>query len=440
MQKFTGVLAALSGLAFVLAILFHARVANAAELEATTAAGKPAEGKLESFLGDPLFEKQVLYGPGRLVRGPNITVAVDGTVLARGEVREAKKTYLRRSEDGGQTWQDPQDVSFRTLLVDENMGDILSVTLHDIREGATVWRSRDHGKTWKVEHAVLKPNDVMSWLEESGLRERGTQDDARTDAPKYYLHTGAAESGITLRHGRKKGRLLNTATFRPHAKAHPSDRAPVDAIFSCAIYSDDGGRTWQVSGLFPEGYTEEAALAELHDGHIYYNSRSHSGYYDKPLARELRADEVLRREAWSYDQGQTWEDLNVSRVLPDGGGYGRGYGMMGGLVRLPVKNRDILIYSNADTGGGDRKKMTVWASFDGGKTWPIKRLVYGPHGAYSSLDAGRPETPSEGQIYLLFEGGDKGHYAAIQVARFNLSWLLKGELTRDGELPAWMLQ
>jgi sialidase-1 len=214
----------------------------------------------------------------------------------------------------------------------------------------------------------------------------------------------------------------------------------VDAIFSCAIYSDDGGKTWQVSGLFPEGYTEEAALAELQDGRIYYNSRSHSGYYDKTLARELRADEVLRREAWSYDQGQTWEDLNVSRVLPDGGGYGRGYGMMGGLVRLPVKNRDILIYSNADTGGGDRKKMTVWASFDGGTTWPLKRLVYGPHGAYSSLDAGRPETPSEGQIYLLFEGGEQGHYAAIQVARFNLSWLLKGELTGDGEVPAWMWQ
>ena len=26
------------------------------------------------------------------------------------------------------------------------------------------------------------------------------------------------------------------------------------------------------------------------------------------------------------DGGETWEDLNVSQVLPDGGGYGRGYG------------------------------------------------------------------------------------------------------------------
>ena len=112
--------------------------------------------------------------------------------------------------------------------------------------------------------------------------------------------------------------------------------------------------------------------------------------------------------------------------------------MMGGLVRLPVKNRDILIYSNADTAGGERERMTVWASFDGGKTWPIKRLVDAGPGAYSSLDAGRPGTPSEGQIYLLFEGGEKGRYSAIQVAKFNLSWLLEGEKTGDGELPEWL--
>jgi sialidase-1 len=253
------------------------------------------------------------------------------------------------------------------------------------------------------------------------------------------MHANASEAGVTLRHGEHKGRLLVTATFRPHAKEHPSDRDPADAIFSCAIYSDDGGDTWQVSGFFPEGYTEEAALAELHDGRIYYNSRSHSGYYDKTLARELRPDETMRREAWSNDGGETWQNLNIIQVLPDGGGYGRGYGMKGGLTRLPVKGRDVLMFSNADTGGGDRKRMTVWASFDGAKTWPVKRLVYAPHGAYSSLAAGRPDTASEGLIYLLFEGGPDGRYSAMQVARFNLSWILEGERTGSGEVPQWVL-
>jgi sialidase-1 len=47
------------------------------------------------------------------------------------------------------------------------------------------------------------------------------------------------------------------------------------------------------------------------------------------------------------------------------------------------------------------------------------------------LDAGRPGTPSEGWIYLLFEGGPQG---GGTIARFNLAWLLAGELTHDGKV------
>ena len=76
-----------------------------------------------------------------------------------------------------------------------------------------------------------------------------------------------------------------------------------------------------------------------------------------------------------------------------------------------------------------RNRGTVWASFDGGKTWPLKRLVHEGGFAYSSLGAGRPKTKSEGWVYLHFESGGS------KVARFNLSWLLKGDKTGDGEVP-----
>ena len=104
---------------------------------------------------------------------------------------------------------------------------------------------------------------------------------------------------------------------------------------------------------------------------------------------------------------------------------------MGGLTRLAVKDRDILLYSNCDSPGG-RKLGTIWASLDGGKTWPVKRLLFaGSHG-YSALTSGRPGTKSEGWAYLHFEGGPKG---GSTVARFNLAWVLKGKATGDGELP-----
>ena len=107
---------------------------------------------------------------------------------------------------------------------------------------------------------------------------------------------------------------------------------------------------------------------------------------------------------------------------------------MGGLTRLPIKGEDILIFSNIDTENPRRERGTVWASFDGGKTWPVKRLVFEGASAYSSMTSGRPGTPTEGMIYLHFEGGPKG---GSTVARFNLTWLMKGERTGDGELPAW---
>jgi sialidase-1 len=418
------------------AFLWSGSVAESSEQELLTAAGKPAEGPLGVFLGEPQFDVQVVFDDGDHVREPYLAIAVDGTLLA---VRN-NKMHLRRSEDGGRSWGNIIDVSIThsdsNMIVDENTGDIMSVRMWN---GADrVFRSTDHGKTWTEEEITLKPNELMKRFAETGSKKRVSKGESDKSG-SYFMHANASEAGVTLRHGEHKGRLLVSATFRPHAKAHPSDRDADDAIYSCAIYSDDGAATWQVSDFFPEGYTEEAALVELHDGRIYYNSRSHSGYYDKSLARKLRPDEIMRREAWSQDGGQTWDDLNISQVLPDGGGYGRGYGMKGGLTRLPVRERDVLVFSNADTGGGDRKRMTVWASFDAGKTWPVKRLVYAPHGAYSSLVAGRPGTASEGLIYLLFEGGPDGRYSAMQVARFNLSWILEGERTGSGEVPRWVL-
>ena len=392
--------------------------------EILTAAGKPAEGSLKPFLGEPVFESEVVFAEdGSDVREPYLAISVDGTLLAT-------RSYigkLRRSEDAGESWGEIIDVDIEILdsnmIVDENTGHIFSIRMWDGSD--RVIRSEDHGKTWTEQKVKVVLSETLKKLAQSGAKKRGNK--TVEELGTYFLHGNASESGVNLRHGKHQGRLLMSATFRPHAKEHPSDRKSGDEIYSCAIFSDDGGSTWKVSEFFPDPFTEEAALVELHDGRIYYNSRSHSGFHDKAFARDLRPDEKLRREAWSNDGGETWEDLRISEVLPDGGGYGRGYGMKGGLTRLPVKGRDVLVFSNADTGGGERERMTVWASFDGGNTWPVKRLVYESASAYSSLVAGRPGTQTEGLIFLLFEGGPKGRYSAMQVARFNLTWILAGE-------------
>jgi len=370
-----------------------------------------AEGELSSFQGEAKFELEGIYGKGRQ---PNVVVAMDGTVLAT--FVSAETLLVRRSEDGGKTWSAPITLgkykhlfSGGGVTVDEKSGNIF-VFAERYRWPAnppppTVYRSGDHGKTWKVQETVIHPT-------KSGHR----------------LTMHMAEHGITLRRGKHKGRLLRPARY--YGKTGDR-RENFPKMYNTAIYSDDGGKTWLPSSPFPVMGTGEGCVAELSDGRIYYDSRRH---WDPPGSKY---DRSMRWYAWSDDGGVTWKEPAISKVLPDGarGSIGGGSGCMAGLVRLPVKDRDILLYSSCDSQGGDRKDVSVWASFDGAKTWPLKRRVYKGPSAYSSLSAGRPGAASEGWIYILLEGGPNYRYGGGQFARFNLSWVLRGERTGDGEPP-----
>lgn len=361
---------------------------------------------------EQFFEIQQLFKGHRF---PAIIVNMDGSILAVN----AGQNKCRISEDGGATWgpsiligddnSSERNIEIQVNL-DENNGDVFifkSVEYGDNRVEKTLLRSQDKGQAWFEEEVVVNPD---------GFGGVGV--------------SVAAESGITLQHGQYKGRLLLPARVYPPGMNNSLPYRPY--VYNSAIYSDDGGKTWDTSHPFPVLGTGEGALAELSCGRIYYNSREHMSRGNRYVA-------------WSEDGGVTW--LNPSRCsyLPDGM-RGSSYGNMGGLVKLTGYDSDILIYSNLDSEGGvmpqhvggspggERKNITVWASFDGGLTWPVKRLVYDGPSAYSSLASGRPETSSESFIYLLFEGGPEGAYSAIQLARFNLEWLL------DGRYPDFFLR
>ncbi len=374
-------------------------------------APRPAQGDLAAFRGAPRFSLKQLYGMGKKKErgGRNIVTARDGTVLAFDGPR------VRRSTDGGAAWDEPIEIGEKAVgcnaVVDEVTGAVLLV--HP--DGHRVI-SRDGGRTWKHEAITVRPNKM-----------------GHGSSEKKNLDAACMQPGVTLTFGKHRGRLLMPARWIP------SNALPWrPCIYNTAIYSDDRGKTWQTTMPFPVLGTGEAALAELSDGRVLYSSREHM----------TRGNRFF---AWSHDGGERWLNVRRSTILPDGA-RGTSYGCMGGLIRLPVKGRDILLYSNLDTGkgvmppieqagasrGGGREKITVWASFDGGETWPAKRLVFDGPSAYSNLGAGRPGTPSAGRAFLLFEGGPEGMYAGIRVAVFNLSWLLEGEKTGDGALPKWI--
>jgi sialidase-1 len=379
------VAAALCGATLVLA-------AASAQTSGTEAAIRSSGGE---FLGPARSTtRQTFAGRG----GRDIVTARNGAVLT------FKDKLMRESIDGGATWSAPREVgpdAGGKVVVDETNGEILYVHA----DKGYLWRSRDDGRTWGRERITVRPNKFN----------HGSPD-------TVPLGVGAFQPGVTLQFGPHRGRLLVACRIFGPANSNAVEWRPYH--YNTAMYSDDGGATWQVSAPFPILGSGEAALAELSDGRILYSSREHMGQNNRFFG-------------WSLDGGELWLNPFESDVLPDGA-RGTSYGCMGGLLRLPIAGADVLVYSNLDTTAGrmpekvgastsaGRERVSVWASFDGGRTWPVKRCVHEGPSAYSSLGAGRPGTASAGLIFLNYEGGVNHCYEAVHVAAFNLTWLLNG--------------
>jgi sialidase-1 len=353
----------------------------------------PVEGQLNPFLGEARLDIKQVHRGGRF---PNIVVAMDGSILAVWN-----GVIVKRSEDGGDTWGEAISVGKGFMgggvTVNERNGEIIAFVEKGHPPAAqALYHSTDHGKTWAKLDATIKP-------------------DSKDNAPSFHMN----EHGITLRHGEHAGRLIRASRWY----AGQNHRSKWPQHYTNAMYSDDGGKTWSTSEPFPAKGTGEATLAELSDGRVYYNTRRHWA--------EEGANPRRRWHAWSQDGGVTWKDFSICEILPDGP-QSTNYGCMAGLTRLAVKGRDIVLYCNCDSAGG-RDKGTVWASFDGGSTWPVKRLVQKGRFAYSSMTSGRPGTKTEGLVYIHYEGG-----GGSAVARFNLAWVLDGSKTGNGEIPDWL--
>ena len=231
-------------------------------------------------------------------------------------------------------------------------------------------------------------NDGRGWQEvESTFRP-----DRHGNVPALHM----SEGGITLRSEPHAGRLIRPA------------RVYGDPGYNTAVFSDDGGDTWHASEPFPVAGTGEGAIVELHAGELYYSSRTHWFGEDEPFRHE-------RRSAWSDDGGRSWHHAAFEDTLPDGprycgrerrgNNYNSHFGMMAGLTRLPIPGRDVLLYSIADPVDHERRRRTVWGSFEGGETGPHKRLGYDDFSAYSTIANRCPGTASPGRVFLVFEYG-----------------------------------
>lgn len=327
----------------------------------------------------------------RTYRIPSLLVSAKGTLLAFCEGRKSGRgdagdidLVLRRSLDGGKTWQPLQvvwndgantcgnpcpvvDRSTGTiwLLLTHNLGKDTEAQIIDQKsEGTrTVWvtKSTDDGVTW------AKPVEITAQVK-----------------PKDWTWY-ATGPGVGIQ--TKAGRLVI-----------PCDNkvAGTKARQSHVIYSDDRGATWKLGGVVGPN-CNESQIVELTDGSLLLNMRSY-------LANNRRLI------AHSKDGGLTFtkpvEDAALIEPV-----------CQASIVRSAGEKSRLVFSNPAST---KREKMTVRVSHDEGKTWPVAQLLHAGPAAYSCL-----AVLPDGTIACLYERGDKNAYETITLARFTMDWLLQ---------------
>jgi sialidase-1 len=329
-------------------------------------------------------------------RIPSLLLAPDGSLLAFCEARKESQAdasptdlVLRRSLDGGRAWL-PTQVLVRghgkeALMNPCPVVDRTNDTIILLCDNANKLRPEHH------EHYQLVSRDSgRTWSEPVSMAQRITN----------YDDTFNAGPGIGIQMG--TGRLVV-----PGYTGATSEEFD-EGWYARVLYSDDHGQSWTMGPPVPE-LGDECQVVELTDGTLMLNMRGNMG-------------RSCRGVATSADGGQSWSHFRWDRALNE-------CPCQASIVRYSAagnESRSRLLFANPDNAGEkfnvvERTHLTVRLSYDEGKTWPVQRLVHPGPASYSGL----VRLP-DGDIGLLFEGGEKHRREWIRLVRFSLSWLTQG--------------
>ena len=356
---------------------------------------------------DTLFTRTELYHPGDYgstnYRIPAVITAKDGSIVAitdkrkfnEGDLPQDIDIVCNRSTDGGQTWSEPYTIALGTG-VNHGFGDCAVAWSNDENGliavfvgGPGLWNSTpsepirsyksysyDNGQTW------TEPEDITHFI----FGDNCIIPEQQTWRASFF---GSGNGLLT-----STGRIMFVAAIR---------EGSAQSLNNYAVYSDDNGMTWQVSGRASTG-GDEAKVTELVDGRILMSIR-HNG------------------KRWyniSSNGGQSWRP-NVSSWND---------------ITAPACNGDMIRYTSVDQGsnknrllhsvpkGTQRTDVTVYLSYDEGESWPVSKTIVPYSSAYSSLCI-----LPDGTIGLYVEENPSGVMGNYSTAfyNFSLEWLTDGE-------------
>lgn len=383
-------------------------------------------------------------------RIPTLLVLPSGTLLAfadrryekSGDIGNDDKTkvevWCKRSEDNGDTWKDPVRVTPQTsglktsygdagVVYDKTSGHILALVIGQNglwygtpEDPSHIWvvRSKDEGRTWEA------PVDITHFI-----FGKDCPDPVRKNWGAGFVASG---NGTQL----SSGRLMFSIAVRTTSVA---DGTKSGQLQNFALFSDDGGYTWQLSDNSPTangpvgesgltGCGDEAKIVELSDGRLYMQIRPNN------------TPTWHRRISYSYDQGKTWTDAEIDTQLPSSASNGdlmyytstaAGWDkdrLLCAFDTQPYNGTNnmnkVLGFNGQELGKVVANKNlgypAFFISYDDGKTWQ-GRIWHEGSSAYSSFNI-----LNDGSIGVLVEHGSSWGNGNIYFFRTNVEWITNG--------------
>lgn len=335
-----------------------------------------AQKHIEKEESKPIPVLETSDHPYSSLRIPALAVTQKGTLLAfaAGRIDSGSDwadmdLVMRRSVDGGNTWQALQVVAERegktpvdnpTPIVGKD-GTVHLIYQRDYAR-AFYTSSTDDGKTWSAAKDITGVFDAFKDEYDWKVLAPGPGHSIQLTSGRLIVPVWLADSDVET----------------PHRSHRPSRIA--------TIYSDDNGITWQRGALIPDvpGFTNpsETMAVELSDGRVMLNIRNES---------------TERRRGVSYSDdgisGWTAPEYVDELFEPI---------CMATIVR--VDNPGVspyLLFVNPDSKDipkHPRRNLTIKLSADEGKTWSVARVLNEGVSGYSDLAMG-----PDGTVYCLYE-------------------------------------
>ena len=370
----------------------------------------------------PFQEGQAYY------RIPSLVVTTNGTLIAfadrrynnRNDLPNRIEVDVKRSTDNGKTWSRRIRVTPRSISDSDGHGDVATVVNRNTGEilalvaagagfiataaGQTLvsspstpmkivlFKSSDDGITWS------KGEDITSQI-------YGTQ--CKVESRRgWYAAFVSSGNGIQL----STGRILFVINVRESRATAPN------TFKNYALYSDDGGNTWQVSKNAPTTTGgNESKIVELADGRLLMTSRPNYGNN--------------RMHAYSEDGGDNWTASTAHKDITAAGSNGdmiyytsvkNGWDTNRIIHFIPTSKTPASDDPQYNDGRQGPSNPCFYYSYDDGKTFKKKGPIRSGASGYSSL-----AVLYDGSIGILFENKSWG--GPIKFMRVNFEWLTGGK-------------